>query len=594
MCGIFGFVSSKIDIQSEKVAASFAKSLHHRGPDDFGYKIHSASCIGNTRLSIIDIKSGHQPIANNESNVFVVQNGEIYNYIELREELIILGREFSTKSDTEVILNAYLEWGELFVNRLNGMFAIAILDVRKDVILIYRDRLGVKPLYFYKSSDTFYFSSEIKTFLKLDDFNSEPDNQAIFSYLHFNYVPLPSTIFKNVKHLQPGHMIKLNLNDPLNFSQFQYWRYADYFIPKNNISDNEILDNLDYLLSDAVNIRMRSDVEVGAFLSGGLDSSLVCAFMRNLVGNQVSIPVFSIGFKEEKYDESVYSKYIADKYNLNYNISILNPDILKYWPKTTYFNDQPHGDTSFIPTFLLSQFASTKNKVVLTGDGGDELLAGYDKYKLIGEYDLHSYFEKISVFDISLLNNILLESFKSTIHLDNNKKIISDIINQVPEEDDLNKALYFDVMQLLPGNNLVKPDKMAMANSLETRSPFLDYRLFEFFAGIKGSRKLQSNETKFFAKQMAQSHFSYEHIYRDKQMFTVPVGEWFKSTLKQYVNEILFDGRLESRKIFNINQLRKLVELHNSNITNYTREIRAIINLEIWYRIFIDEEQTYD
>lgn len=595
MCGIFGFTGLGEAKNLETLANDFAKSLNHRGPDDFGYKLAGGSCIGNTRLSIIDIAAGHQPIHNETQDVFVVQNGEIYNFIEIREDLKRLGRKFNTNSDTEVILVAYLEWGEAFVSRLNGMFAIAILDLRTRRVLLFRDRLGVKPLYLYQRDKEIFFASEIKAFYSIPGFMPVVNKQAVVEYLHFNYVPLPQTIFQGIRHLSPGNSLIYSLDKSKIIDESAYWDYAEFFKNENrDTTEEDVLLFLDNTLKDAVNIRMRSDVEVGAFLSGGLDSSLVCAYMRNESGSDLNIPVFSIGFNELRFDESKYSAYVADKYNLSYNLRKLQSDILSYWRRTTYYNDQPHGDTSFVPTYLVSQFAAETNKVVLTGDGGDELLAGYDKYKLITEFGLDKYFEKTSVFSIQKLNEILTGKFKKDVDLNGCLKKVEGTLSKVPNADDINKALYFDVVQLLPGNNLVKPDKMAMANSLETRSPFLDYRFFEYFAAFSGDDKLKDGETKYFAKKLALMHFDDNHVYRNKQMFTVPAGEWFKDALRGYVQDILFDGRLEERGIFNIEMLKLMVEEHNSERKNFTREIRAVLNLEIWFRIFIDNENIDD
>lgn len=593
MCGIFGFVGLNHSVDSNSVIKQFIESLKHRGPDDNGYKVFKNSCIGNTRLSIIDIDKGHQPICEPDLGIYVVQNGEIYNYIEIRDELKYMGYDFKTNSDTEVILNAYIEWGELFVNKLNGMFSIAILNINENSVLLYRDRLGVKPLYYFESKQGFFFSSELKSFTTLDFFSHEIDNQSIANYLYFNYVPIPDTIFKNVKHLRPGHYIKIDLDNCSNFNQKQYWNYASFFRNDLQISEDAVLAFLDKCLTNAVDIRLRSDVEVGAFLSGGLDSSLVCAYMRKIIGPDKTISVYSIGFNEMKYDESLFSDYVAKKLDLNRSLYKLDSDILKYWSLTTFYNDQPHGDTSFIPTYLLSEFAAKQNKVVLTGDGGDELLAGYDKYKILNESNIDTYFDKSCLMNVSFLDQLLTDNFKAKVDLTVSRNLINETISQVPNSDSINKALFFDVVQLLPGNNLVKPDKMAMANSLETRSPFLDYRLFEFFAGISGSRKIKFGETKYFAKALGIKHFKDSHVYRDKQMFTVPVGEWFKSSLSDYIEEYLFNGRLESRDLFNVTFLRKMVDDHKSGKHNYTRELRALLNLEIWLRIFIDKE-NYD
>ncbi|RQO67570.1 asparagine synthase (glutamine-hydrolyzing) [Pedobacter sp. KBW06] len=585
MCGIAGLIC-KNGFDSS-VINSFVKTIQHRGPDDHGfYKVENAFIL-NTRLSIIDIESGHQPFISDDENIVLVQNGEIYNYIELKQELIDLGYAFKSSSDTEVLLVAYQAYGANFVNKLNGMFAIAIIDKIKNKLSLYRDRLGVKPLYIYQKDDTVLFSSEIKTFTKYPGFDNTINDQAIHNFLVYNYVPIPQTIFKYVSHIQPGYFYEIDLGN-YSIAKTQYWKLEN---SKEDLvcSDEEYLKDIDELLLDATKIRLRSDVPVGAFLSGGLDSSLICAYMHKITGKPFN--TYTIGFKEKEFDESEYAKYITNKYGLNYHEKILEADIVELWAKTTWYNDQPHGDISFIPTFIVSEFAAKDHKLVLTGDGGDELFAGYTKYLSLEKYDVSSkaFFDSISLFrEGGFINSLYTSEFKEKINLEGAFNLFSNVISKSSNKDNINQALYFDTVQLLPGNNLVKPDKMAMANSLETRSPFLDYRFFEMMMRVPGNMKLKNNDTKYILKKLALNHFSEDHVYRKKQMFTVPVGEWFKTKLSSYLIETLSDERFVSRKIFNQDLIIQMVNEHISGEKNYTRELRAIVNLEIWFRQFID------
>lgn len=583
MCGIAGYVTRK-EVNRSNCIQEIVRSIEHRGPDENGYYLYKNTCLINTRLSIIDISNGKQPFFNEARDVVVVQNGEIYNFIEVKSKLEREGENFRTSSDTEVILKAYERYGVDCVKLFNGMFAIAVLDKKNNKIVLFRDRLGVKPLYIYRNEDEIHFSSEIKSFLKISSFDKSLNYQSIHNYLKFNYIPVGDTIFENVTHLLPGHFLEIDINN-LKEEQVQYWNISNE--KEKEVNEDEVFNRIEEIMTDAIRIRLRSDVGIGSFLSGGLDSSLVCAMTKAKFG--VSLESFSIGFREKRFDESFWAKRVAHLTGIENNVKFLEEDIINLWSTTTWYNDQPHGDISFIPTFILSEFATKKYKLVLTGDGGDEAFAGYTKYfnafgKSEKEYfDMISLIKKDEEFD-----SLYTEDFIKKVDYSIPYKIFKNTINEVDEKDFINKILYFDTKQLLPGNNLVKPDKMAMANSLETRSPMLDYRLFEFTQSIKGSFKLSENETKYILKKFALRYLPEDVVYRDKQMFTVPVGEWFKTHLKSYILDILNSDSLKNRNIFNSDHLAFILEEHISERKDYTREIRAIANLELWFREFVD------
>ncbi|WP_418186778.1 asparagine synthase (glutamine-hydrolyzing) [Aliarcobacter lanthieri] len=582
MCGIAGFIS-KNKFDKDKYIKNTLKSIKHRGPDEFGVFDENGVCLLNTRLSIIDVTNGQQPFISDDNNIIVVQNGEIYNYIEVQNELKILGIKFDTNSDTEVILRAYEKFGTKCFEKFNGMFAIAIFDKNKHKLILSRDRLGVKPLYFYQKNNELHFSSEIKSFLTYENFCKEIDNQSIHNYLKFNYIPIPNTIYKFVKHIEPAYFYEIDCNT-LEIKKTKYWEIKN--LPEiENISEEEVFEKIDDILTDAIKIRLRSDVGIGAFLSGGLDSSLVCAMTKKKF--DISLDTYSIGFKEKRFDESEWAKKVAYLCGLNNKIHILESDIVELWNTTTWHNDQPHGDISFIPTYIISKFASKDYKLVFTGDGGDEAFAGYTKYFSVFENSLDNYFDSISLIkDDKEFDRLYTIEFSKLVDYNIPKKIFNNIIDEVNSKDNVNKILHFDTRQLLPGNNLVKPDKMAMANSLETRSPMLDYRLFEYMQSLHGSFKLRENETKYILKKYALKYLPKDIVYRDKQMFTVPVGEWFKTHLKDYVIDIIKSESLKNRNIFDINYLENILNKHINNEKDYTRELRAIVNLEIWFREF--------
>lgn len=585
MCGIAGFISKNKEYDQNKYIDKIVKSIDHRGPDEHGVFNEDGVCLINTRLSIIDVAHGQQPFVSDDKKIIVVQNGEIYNFIELQENLKKKGIKFDTDSDTEVILRAYEYYGTECFSKFNGMFAIVIYDQNKNEIILGRDRLGVKPMYLYQKEGELHFSSEIKSFLGFKFFDNKIDNQSIHNYMKFNYIPIPNTIYKYVKHVEPAHFYTVDI-DTLEIKKEKYWEIEN-IKEKEKITEEEILDEIEEILTDAIKIRLRSDVGIAAFLSGGLDSSLVCAMTKKIFN--VSLDTYSIGFKEKKFDESVYAKQVADYCGLNNKTHILQSEIIELWNKTTWHNDQPHGDISFIPTFILSEFAAKDYKLVFTGDGADEAFAGYTKYFSILKNDLDGYFNSISLIkNDNDFDKLYTSDFKSKIDYKIPFQIFNEIVDEVNNKDDINKILHFDTRQLLPGNNLVKPDKMAMANSLETRSPLLDYRLFELIQSIPGKFKLDEGETKYILKKFALRYLPYDIVYRKKQMFTVPVGEWFKTNLKDYLIDIIKSDSLKSREIFSEEYLNKILYDHISGEKDYTRELRAIVNLELWFRIFQD------
>lgn len=587
MCGIAGFIFHETSHHSLELSDALAKSLHHRGPDNVGKHLFEHGCILNTRLSIIDLAGGNQPFYSHDHKIAVIQNGEIYNFVEVRATLESAGIKFNTSSDTEVILRAYEQYGVDFVRHLNGMFAIAIIDHNKNELLLLRDRLGVKPLFFYQNESIFAFSSEIKSFLAIPGFKKEIDHSSIYHYLNFNYIPLPQTIFKGVVHVAPGSYLKVDISSH-KIEQVNFWDLAN--TEELISSESETMDRVESLIEDATKIRLRSDVPIGAFLSGGLDSSLVCAVMKKKFN--YSPDTFTIGFKEAEFDESVYAKQLADYLQLKNEVVYMSSEAVSIWPQVTWFNDQPHGDISFIPTYMVSKTASHKYKVVFTGDGGDEAFGGYLKYlSLIDQKSLgQKYFSGISLFDefTTDYSKILTASFLSKIEVGSSYKLFQKQIKKFDAKDVINQGILFDVKNLLPGNNLVKPDRMAMANSLEVRSPLLDYRIYELMFELPGHLKIsQELGTKHLLKKLSLKYLPENLVYRKKQMFTVPVGEWFKHSLNNYLVENLLDPKFTELEIFNEDELKNMIHNHSSGQKNYTRELRAILNLKLWFDMFI-------
>lgn len=588
MCGIFGYFDRRRqELPADQVAA-MGRVLTHRGPDDDGVFYGVGVAIGNRRLSIIDIAGGHQPFLSDDGKIAVVQNGEIFNYIELAKELASEGFPCRTDSDTEVLLRLYERDGIDFVSQLNGMFSIAIYDGREDALYLMRDRIGVKPLYIWDGGDRLLFASEIKALLAAD-VPRELDPVALNQFLSFNYVPPPLTLFKGIMHLVPGHMLRV---DRQGVTTRRWWDLADRQIQVR--SEEAWIDDFLELLDDAVRLRLRADVPFGAFLSGGVDSSTVVGLMSRHTPQPVR--TFCIGFNEPQFDESRYAEKAASRFGTIHTTERVDAALYEIWPLATYFCDQPHGDMSFLPTYEVARLAAQHMKVVLTGDGGDELFAGYDKYRdfFTEAADMDDvsfqrrYLDSISLFTPEILRQIYMPEFLKSVGNHNGLEVVKPLFERCKHFDRLNQALYLDMVLLLPGNNLVKPDRMGMAVSLEARTPFLDYRMMEFAFTMPGDLKLRNGETKYLYKKAVIGLIGEELAHRKKQMFTVPVGEWFRGELAAFAREMLSSERFIGRGIFDPRAVDGLIRRHQSGEANYTREIRALIALELWARIFLD------
>lgn len=596
MCGIFGQFSFSQSPLDPKLIAEVAKTIKHRGPDAFGVYSDDLVMLGNQRLSILDLSDkSNQPMSSDDGNVVVVQNGEIYNFIEIREQLKLKGQKFYSGGDTEVILRAYEFWGLDFIKHLNGMFAIAIYDKRRTALYLYRDRLGVKPLFYTDEprNGRIWFASEIKAILK-NGLNYRPSVDSIAQYFALNYVPQPSTIFDGIRHVPPGHMLQIDLHTGVKLQK--YWDLSETQ-PVEGMSEAEAKIGIIKHLDDATHIRMRSDAPFGAFLSGGIDSSSVVAFMSMYHPEQLK--TFSIGFEDQRFDESYFARLASNRFGTDHTIEVCDASSSKKWDEFIYFCDQPHGDVSFIPMLQVSELAASQVKMVMTGDGGDEIFAGYDKYKkffehnnpesLEGEWE-RRYAEFTGLLNYDQAKGLISGELRDAFFETNPYRAITNQILMAPFQDPINRVLFADVTTLLPGNNLVKPDRMGMANSLEIRSPLLDYRLVEFSFQIPGRLKLVNGETKWIYKKATEVLLGSELTWRKKQMFTVPVGEWLRQRLAGYCRDVLLDGRLGSRGMFNIEYLEKMIQAHVQGSANFTRELRAIISLELWFRIFVDRD----
>ncbi|WP_291012920.1 asparagine synthase (glutamine-hydrolyzing), partial [Hydrogenophaga sp.] len=546
MCGIFGYWDRRQRALDGDALRGMAKALVHRGPDDEGIHHQPAQgvAIGNRRLSIIDLGHGHQPFVSDDGQIALVQNGEIFNYVELAAELRAQGVRLDTHSDTEVILRLYEREGIACLKRLNGMFAIAIHDAREDALYLARDRIGVKPLFTLDDGTRLLFGSEPKALWPaLGGQRPAMDLEAIHHYLSFNYIPAPWTAYEGVRHVMPGTWQK--------FTRGQHVRTERWWSLANQHEQDHTFERWSEefmaLLDDATRIRLRADVPFGAFLSGGVDSSTIVGLMARHVKDPVK--TFCIGFADPHYDESAFAQAAADRFGCQHTSELAELNMLSRWPQVLHQLDQPHGDASFLPTLKVSELAAKHVKVVLTGDGGDELFAGYDKYAQFfnrpesatlpkASFE-RGYFDSISLFSPQAKVALYRPEVRTRLNgIDSFLAAAQPWFAESQHFDRINQALYLDMQLLLSGNNLVKPDRMGMAVSIEARTPFLDWRLMEFAFRSRGITKLSAQgDKKHWFKRAAAPLIGEDLAHRKKQMFTVPVGDWFKGELHGWLRE---------------------------------------------------------
>lgn len=591
MCGVFGHWSRDRRALPPEYVAGMGDALRHRGPDDQGIwqPAGRGVTLGNRRLSVIDLAGGHQPFVSDDGRIALVQNGEIFNYVELAAELRGQGVELRTASDTEVLLRLYEREGIGFLRRLNGMFAIAIDDAREDAMYLARDRIGVKPLYWCDDGREVLFASELKAILPvLRDRSAAPplDLEALHHYLSFNYVPPPWTIWRGLRHVMPGTWMQFTRS---GVQTRRWWSLADQ--REQDFAFEPWAEEFLALLDDATRIRLRADVPWGAFLSGGVDSSTIVALMARHVAQPVR--TFCIGFADPRFDESVHAADAARRFRCDHTSEIAELKMLDRWPRVLHHLDQPHGDASFMPTLRVSELAARHVKVVLTGDGGDELFAGYDKYAAffgtpgLDDLDARSfqrrYFDSISLLQpADKLALYRPEIARELRDIDSFASVAQPWFDEAGHFDRINQALYLDMQLLLPGNNLVKPDRMGMAVSIEARTPFLDARMMELAFRSRGNTKLSADgDKKHWYKRAVAPLIGEDLAYRKKQMFTVPVGEWFRREMHGWLTGLLRGSEL-LHTLFRPEPIDTMLEQHREGRRNLTRELRALAALALW------------
>ncbi|MCW5960782.1 MAG: asparagine synthase (glutamine-hydrolyzing) [Pyrinomonadaceae bacterium] len=626
MCGIAGFISKDKDAptaEREVLLDKMCGIITHRGPDEQGQTVSGRAALGMRRLSIIDLKGGQQPIYSEDGSKFIVFNGEIYNFRELKKELEELGYKFKTNSDTETIIHAYDEFDVKCLEKLRGMFAFAIWDAREESLFIARDRVGKKPLFFSKTaSGDFLFGSELKSLLLHPGVSRKIDLAALDAYLTFGYVPEEFCIFKNIRKLAPGSFL-IYKNGEIKIEEYWDFRYEKNEAPH---TEGEYVEQLRGLIKEAVNVRLISEVPLGAFLSGGVDSSAVVGMMSEILDKPVK--TFSIGFNEDSFDELKFARIAAKHFKTDHHEFIVTPDLVDIVDDLVWHFDEPFADPSALPTFMVAKLAREFVTVVLSGDGGDELFAGYDRYiidkkrgpvgklpKIFREAFLqriskampHNARAKNFLYDISLdpveryVNSISYFGAmpKSALYSDEFKSSLNGRTESAEAEfirfaksistgNPVDKMLYLDSKTYLPGDILTKVDRMTMANSLEARVPLLDHKLIEFVQKIPAEMKLKGFRSKYIFKKALEGLVPDEILYREKQGFGVPIAEWINSRLRDRINGALLEKRTLERGYFNENYIKTLIDEHSRNRRDHSRSLWILWMLELWHRKFVD------
>jgi asparagine synthase (glutamine-hydrolysing) len=629
MCGICGIVGLDGRTIDENILRETNETLRHRGPDGFGYFVQQGIGLGHRRLSIIDLEGGKQPMGNEDGSIQVVFNGEIYNYLELKGELEAKGHRFKTRSDTESIIYGYLEWGDDFVKKLRGMFAIAVWDSRNKRLLMARDRIGKKPLYYHLGKDRIVFASELKALLVDETVPRDIDPAALDAYLSFGYVPSPLSIFKAIRKLPPAHMA---IYSPSGFQIRPYW---DLMMNEASQArtEEEVIEELLELFDEAVRVRLMSDVPLGAFLSGGVDSSSVVASMA-LQNGAKAVKTASIGFLEKGFNEINYARIVANLYKTDHTEFIVDPDALGVLEKIVYHLDEPFADASSIPTYYVCKMARQKVTVALSGDGGDETFAGYmNRYfmtrmenrirgtvphffrkSLLGPLGRvypkadclprplrlknfltslslsleEAYFRSMSFYFLPEMKERLYRpEAREAVDGFNSFEVLGQHFRENENPDITTRVQYIDIKTYLPEDILVKVDRMSMAHALEVRAPILDHKLMEYAGSLPSSFKLKKGVSKYIFKKAMEDRLPGEILYRRKQGFSIPLASWLRNELRGFAKETLFSSEARLNDYFISTYIKDIWRRHLGGIQDYSYPLWSLIMFELWHRRFL-------
>ncbi len=624
MCGIAGAVSTTRESNiSEALIHHMCEQIVYRGPDDEGIYVADGAGLGMRRLSIIDLAGGHQPVFNEDRSAWIVYNGEIYNFLELRRGLEARGHHFRTHCDTEVIIHLYEEMGADCVTQLRGMFALAIYDKSKRKLVLARDRLGKKPLHYAFHRGNLYFASEIKSILAVAPELAEVNSQALLEYLYFGYVPDSSCAFTGIHKLSAGHLLEFQDG---KIAVRQYWDLPEYNTHAPQ-SEEECLEELEQRLFEATKIRLISDVPLGAFLSGGVDSSTVVALMAR--ASSAPVKTFSIGFKKDDFNEAHYARIVARKFGTEHHEMILEPDVVQTVEHLTTSLEEPFGDSSMLPTYYVSQMARQHVTVALSGDGGDELFGGYDRYRIQSgrgvfehipagarkifrervfprlpktmrgrAYSYNAslpwrerYIDQLSFLpqferDIPLLS----PEFREVLQRGPDPAdALRRYFHHSPAKDPVDQLLYVDTKTYLVGDILTKVDRMSMLNSLEVRVPILDHVFLEWVTGLPPQWKLRGSRQKYIFRKLAERvGVPLEALDRQKQGFALPLVHWMGHELKDMLM-ILLEPRTLDRGYFAAAGVRKLMDDHLVRGRGNTARIWRLLMFELWHRNFLEK-----
>lgn len=623
MCGIHGLIQLDGSAVQPQWLTAMGDVTSHRGPDDEGMHVDGDVGIGMRRLSIIDLAGGHQPLSNEQGNVWLVCNGELYNYRELRDELRAQGAQFKTGSDSEVLLQGYLAWGDAVVERLNGMFAFALWDARSRRLLIGRDRIGVKPLYVLEDGSRLAFSTEAKALLKLPGVRAELNLEALPDYLHLGYVPAPLSMFKGIRKLMPGTLLAVQGGQ---VKEWRYWKLQGGV--DEQATRDDWLQRTREQLERAVHMQMVSDVPIGAFLSGGVDSSAVVGYMAR--HSNAPIKTYAIGFEggaaETLYNELPYARRVAQLFGTDHHEIVVKPDVVGLLPKLLWHMDEPIADSAFITTYLVSEFARREVTVILSGVGGDELFGGYRRY--LGDHyaarwnglpgwlrgigrgvarqlpaDRHAKWLNIARLAKGFIETAELDAdarYRSYVQLIDREAIATLLLQPgqgdalgvalagAPQGDALTRLLAVDMETQLPDDLLLLTDKMSMAVSLECRVPLLDHELLQMAASMPARHKVAGGQLKSVLKEALSPLLPDDILHRAKRGFGTPMGAWLKQSLQPLLRGLLAPEVIAARGWLRPEPVQQLLEEHLSQRADRTDVLLALMNLEVWARLYLD------
>jgi len=631
MCGIFGIIALDGPLNVLKYhLPNGTEILKHRGPDDFGHYLDQHVYFGHRRLSIIDLSTGNQPMFNEDGSICVIFNGEIYNFQEIRKNLQKLGHHFQTNSDTETIIHAFEEWGRDCVDHFRGMFSFALWDVKKSIFFAARDRLGIKPFFYAVSNGVFMFASEMKAILQYPEISRDIDEDAMAAYFTLAYIPNPMTIYKQIRKLPPGHTLEIENGD---IRIRKYWDL--YFRPDRTKSEKYFIDGFMGLLEEAVKLRMISDVPLGAFLSGGIDSGTIVALMSRLSKNPVNTCCIGFGGDVGGYlDERVYAKEVAEKYHTDHREYVVHPDPQAIIEDIVMSFDEPFADHSTIPSYYLCKVTREKVTVALSGLGGDEVFGGYERYlgfKISSIYNRLPWFlrervirqvvEKIPEradghYTVNHLKRFVRSAGKDSdlryfgflsMLKDSNlfgdpkafqkriervEQIVLDYFNSDNAQDPLDRAFYCDIKTYLPEDILACTDRMSMRHSLEVRVPFIDHKLMEFCACIPSEMKIKWGTKKYILRKAADDFLPKDVIHHRKQGFVGPMTRWLQRDLKPFVQDLLSSDNLNKHALFNNSVVFRTLDEHFRRVEIHDKLLWALIKFQYWYQMYIENSSA--